>query len=190
MYSVIVLRFTNRLLESLLFQVLNHNPYPVHQHLPHSSDFIPEDALLITDQLPNHKPELTVLIVSGVATQTLPFNAAFGLVSHQSDVEEILFCLQAVTQGRPYVSPFLAQEQLTRLESAAATSPVPNPVAQLSRRQREVFALLRQGKTKNEIADQLFLSRHTVERHRADIQRELNLRGRNCLVRFAATHGM
>lgn len=188
MSSAIVLRLHNRLLESSLFQILNAHAFSIHTY---QSDLLPhlrDDALLITDHLPGHGPERTILIVASLPNKSLPFNEAFGLVSQYSDVHEIILCLQAIKLGGRYISPFLVQERLGVDEPTQDALPSPNQLAQLSRREREVFTLLRKGNTLKEVANALFISRHTAERHRASIQSKLKLKGRNCLVRFVATY--
>jgi DNA-binding CsgD family transcriptional regulator len=66
---------------------------------------------------------------------------------------------------------------------------VPAP-DQLSRREREVLALLALGHTNREIAEQLELSVRTVEWHRARIQAKLHVTGRAALAQVARTHGL
>jgi DNA-binding CsgD family transcriptional regulator len=58
-------------------------------------------------------------------------------------------------------------------------------VTELSDREFEVLQLLGQGKGTRQIADQLRLSIKTVDTHRANIKRKLNLRGASELVRYA-----
>lgn len=58
-------------------------------------------------------------------------------------------------------------------------------VNQLSAREKEVLALIALGITTQEIADKLFISKKTVESHRINIKRKLNLRNLNELIKFA-----
>ena len=59
----------------------------------------------------------------------------------------------------------------------------------LSRREREVFRLLILGYSNGEIAGLLHLSVRTVESHRANLQRKLELGSRAALVRYALERG-
>jgi len=56
---------------------------------------------------------------------------------------------------------------------------------QLTPREREVLGLLTLGLTNREIAARLYLSTRTVETHRANLQRKLQVRRRSELVAFA-----
>jgi DNA-binding CsgD family transcriptional regulator len=74
-----------------------------------------------------------------------------------------------------------------RLQAAAADVPAPD---KLSRREREVLALLALGHTNREIAEQVHLSIRTVEWHRARIQAKLRVTGRAALAQVARAHGL
>lgn len=60
------------------------------------------------------------------------------------------------------------------------------PVA-LTRRHREVLAMVGTGMSTREIAAELHISPKTVENHRTELCNRLNLSGTLCLVRFSAT---
>jgi DNA-binding CsgD family transcriptional regulator len=81
------------------------------------------------------------------------------------------------------------------IDETLATSP-PTPAAdvpgpdELSRREREVLALLALGHTNREIAEQVHLSVRTVEWHRARIQTKLHVTGRAALAQVARTYGL
>ena len=74
-----------------------------------------------------------------------------------------------------------------RLAALGPQAPTPD---KLSRREREVLALLALGHTNREIAEQIHLSIRTVEWHRARIQAKLRLTGRAALAQFARKHGL
>jgi DNA-binding CsgD family transcriptional regulator len=78
---------------------------------------------------------------------------------------------------------------LADLPVSASADAVPAPDA-LSRREREVLALLALGHTNREIAEQVKLSVRTVEWHRARIQAKLQVTGRAALAQVARTHGL
>jgi DNA-binding NarL/FixJ family response regulator len=60
----------------------------------------------------------------------------------------------------------------------------------LTRREREIFALVVRGQRTSEIATQLEISTRTIETHRARILRKLRAHSTGDLVRYAATHGL
>jgi DNA-binding NarL/FixJ family response regulator len=64
------------------------------------------------------------------------------------------------------------------------------PAALLTRREREMLFLIGEGFSNKEIAESLVLSVKTVEAHRANLSRKLNIRSRAGLMRIAMTGGM
>ena len=81
----------------------------------------------------------------------------------------------------------LDENPAPRLRESAADVPAPDS---LSRREREVLALLALGHTNREIAEQVHLSVRTVEWHRARIQTKLHVTGRAALAQVARTYGL
>jgi DNA-binding CsgD family transcriptional regulator len=75
------------------------------------------------------------------------------------------------------------------IAAASGEADVPELDA-LTRREREVLALLALGHTNREIAEQVHLSVRTVEWHRARIQSKLHVTGRAALAQVARTHGL
>lgn len=60
-----------------------------------------------------------------------------------------------------------------------------NDTIMLSKREKEILRLIGEGKTSNEISDILFIGKTTVDTHRKNILKKLNIHGKSDLVRFA-----
>jgi LuxR family transcriptional regulator, maltose regulon positive regulatory protein len=67
---------------------------------------------------------------------------------------------------------------------------VESPLAQLSKRELEVLALVAEGLTNLEIADRLVLSEHTVHRHVTNLLRKLGLPSRAAASTLAGRYGL
>lgn len=76
------------------------------------------------------------------------------------------------------------------LSDAQVANDLPNLLAQLSPRQRQVLQLVAHGYTSREIAQQLTISVKTVETHRSNIMNKLGVRNVTGLVRFAVEAGL
>lgn len=98
-----------------------------------------------------------------------------------SSNEELLSALGSVDSGRFFVTHTVQQEidrkKMYRDRFAQKMK--------LTRRELEIVQRLARGLTSQEIADQLFLSLHTVETHRKNIFRKLEINNIADLVRFA-----
>jgi DNA-binding NarL/FixJ family response regulator len=70
------------------------------------------------------------------------------------------------------------------------TEEIRDPLAALSRREREVLQLVVEGKTSAEIADTLFLSVKTIETYRSRLMQKLGIKDIPGLIKFAIQHGL
>ena len=105
---------------------------------------------------------------------------AAGYVHKSSTVNDLREAIRAVAGGERYLSPVLGVQSLGPGDCAG----------KLGRREREVLALLAEGKRSAEIARRLGISPATVEVHRRNIMRKLDLHTIAELTRFALRHGL
>ena len=93
---------------------------------------------------------------------------------------------RAVAPGG-YVTPMLTDFLLNR-RSAIAVGEEGTPLAALTPAERAVLRLVAEYKTSKQIAEDLFISIRTVERHRSNIAAKLELAGSHALLQFALEH--
>ncbi|MFK7733188.1 MAG: response regulator [Pseudomonadales bacterium] len=60
----------------------------------------------------------------------------------------------------------------------------------LTSRERQVLKMLVEGLTNQEIADKLYISQHTVRKHRENVNKKLNMKSPAALARFAISCGL
>lgn len=99
--------------------------------------------------------------------------------------KELFSAIETIRRNRTYVSPSLAEDLADFWAHGREGSG--GPV--LSNREREVLKLIAEGKSNKDIARILFISVHTVERHRANLMRKLNLKKTADLVKYAIQKG-
>jgi DNA-binding NarL/FixJ family response regulator len=109
-------------------------------------------------------------------------DGADGYLLKDSAVQDLVAAIEAVQAGRAYYSPPVQRElsELLRAHSAP-----PRPMDTLTEREREVVGLVVKGLSTREIATQLDISTRTVETHRANLMRKLNLKSVALLTQFA-----
>jgi len=105
-----------------------------------------------------------------------------GFVLKENAVADIVSAIHSVMEGKHYISPSLSQYLLHR------TRPQPqatNTIADLTPAESNILKLIAEQKTTKTIADELFISPKTVEKHRSNICTKLNLHGAYALLKFA-----
>jgi DNA-binding NarL/FixJ family response regulator len=114
-------------------------------------------------------------------------DGADGYLLKDSAVQDLVAAIEAVQAGRAYYSPPVQRElsELLRAHSAP-----PRPMDTLTEREREVVGLVVKGLSTREIATQLDISTRTVETHRANLMRKLNLKSVALLTQFAIREGL
>ena len=111
-----------------------------------------------------------------------------GYVLKDSAVSDIVSAIKSVARGRPFLSPALSLLLLKRRRRAEELENEKPGLHLLTPSEKRVLKLIAEDKTSKEIGEELFVSYRTVEAHRANISRKLDLHGSLALVKFAVTH--
>jgi two-component system response regulator NreC len=141
-------------------------------------------------------PEVNVLVLTMHENEEYVYqilkSGAAGYVLKSAGKDELITAIRAAAKGEKFFSPRISQlmaEGYVRRVEQAATEVAPGDVP-LTRREREVLALVVDGMTNQQIADQLFISPRTVDTHRTNIMQKLNIHDLANLVRYAIEHGI
>jgi DNA-binding NarL/FixJ family response regulator len=144
-------------------------------------------------EISRRKPEMRVLILSMHDNEQYFFEAlkagASGYVLKTVADRDLIEACRATMRGEPFLYPAavraLVRDYLDRASRGEAT-----PEDPLSPRELEVVKLIAEGFTSEEIAGQLFISKKTVDRHRANVLEKLGMRNRVELTRYAIRRGL
>ena len=118
------------------------------------------------------------------------FNAALdagakGFVVKDGALIEIVNCINAVAAGKNYISPQLSTYLVNLASRVNALAQAKPSLKDLTAAERKILKFIADEKTSRQIADELFISVRTVDRHRANICEKLDLHGTNALIKFA-----
>ncbi|EMR13761.1 LuxR family two component transcriptional regulator [Methylophaga lonarensis MPL] len=134
-------------------------------------------------------PSAKILVLSvhedSVFTTRAMQAGALGFIPKRSAPEEMLKAVELVARGKTCIAPEIAQQIAMQKLTGSE-----NPLDVLSQREFEVFRLLAEGKTVNEIADILNLSPKTVGTHHTNIKQKLNVANSAELARLAIRSGL
>ena len=111
-----------------------------------------------------------------------------GYLLKESAVEDIVAGIKAVATGENFISPQLTSFLFQRSRRNNVFNQNEKNISDLTTAERRVLKLIADEKTSREIAEILFISVRTVERHRENICTKLNIHGSNALLKFAILH--
>ncbi len=115
---------------------------------------------------------------------------ASGYVPKRAAPEELITAINAAAIGEVYLYPSLAKLLVRDFLSAERPAGEKINLDGLTEREHEVLTHLAEGASNHEIASSLIISPKTVERHRENLMRKLNLHSRSDLVRYAIRKGI
>ena len=135
----------------------------------------------------------TEVIFLTIHNDEVMFNEAIdlgakGYVLKQSALEEIIDCIKIVAKNQFCVSPSLTTFLINRQRRSLNLTAEKPTIKNLTRSEKRILQMIADDKSTKEIADELFISPTTVEKHRANICRKLDLKGGYALLKFALTH--
>lgn len=139
---------------------------------------------------------MAILVISAWSGEDQIMDAlragASGYVLKERDELEVSLSIRSVLRGGTPIDPFIARRILAQL----SLSPVDTPedgaenTPDLTQREHEILNRVAEGLSNREIADKLFLSRHTVEGHIKNIYRKLAVSSRTKAVNTARSLGL
>jgi DNA-binding NarL/FixJ family response regulator len=136
-------------------------------------------------------PGVKVIALSAYSDQRFVLDmmraGASAYVTKAEAGDELLRAINAVRQNRNYFCPDVANVVAGALSSGGDQGKLS---AQLGARERQVLQLVAEGCTSAQIADQLHIAASTVEVHRRNIMRKLNMHSVAELTRYAIHSGL
>lgn len=151
-------------------------------------DGLEATAELLGDPDPPRIVMLTTFDLDEAAARAIRQGAS-GFLLKDADPEFLLAAIRTVHAGSAVIAASATRDLFAHVTDAVAPR-VPDAYAQLTDREREIFALAARGLSNSEIAAREFLSEATVKTHISRILAKLGLRDRVQLVVFAFDHGL
>ena len=140
-----------------------------------------------TSQILKENPEIKVIGLSMHSNkkfiQSLFKAGGFGYLLKDGDSEELITAITVVMQNRKYLSKSINQKYLSSIDDDLDT-------AKLSSREIEVLQLIAEGNSSKEMGEKLFLSSKTVDVHKNNIMKKLNLFTIPELTKYAIREGL
>ena len=139
-----------------------------------------------TTQAMKDHPEMKIVALSMYGDdeyiQNMIEAGASGFLLKSSDFSEVRSAILNVSQGNNYFTEEILYKLVQRLKSR---STVAEAQVTLSDREKEVLSLICKGLSNQEIADELFISKRTVDHHRASLLTKTDTKNTASLVVYA-----
>ena len=150
------------------------------------------NGLAVTELLRKEQPNVKVLVLSVHSNKEFIFRiiqaGAHGYISKVAPPGELVRAIQSVVDGEAFFSPEIARAALNQLVNSGGKQEP--PFVQLTVREREVLALIAEGRSNKEVASRLGIGVRTIETHRERIMRKLKIHTIAGLTRFAILNGI
>ncbi|MGD8997842.1 MAG: response regulator transcription factor [Anaerolineae bacterium] len=115
---------------------------------------------------------------------------ACGYVPKRAAPRLLLSAIRAAAEGEVFLDPSVASSLVQTCLGRKRRGAGPAAYDGLTARQRQVLTLVAEGFSNRQISEKLDISIHTVQRHRANIRRQLDLDGGVDLVKYALRKGL
>ena len=115
---------------------------------------------------------------------------ADGYVLKDATHDELMMAIESVLKGKIYLSPGVSGKVVEGYLEGKESRIPPSMLELLSQREREVLKLIAEGYKNKEIATDLCISLKTVEKHRANLMKKLDLHNAAALTAYAIEQGL
>ena len=155
-----------------------------------------ETGMQLTRKIRGQFPQTRILIISmhsKIDYIVEAFQAgATGYVVKESAAERLIQGIDAVSSGEYFLDTSISQEVVVKLMKAPVKEArsADADYGSLTPREQEIMRMLAEGTSKKDIAEYLCIAPKTVENHRANIMRKLNLHTAMDLVKYAHRLGL
>jgi DNA-binding NarL/FixJ family response regulator len=117
-------------------------------------------------------------------------SGADGYIPKDASANELMMAIKSILMGKRYLSPSVSNVVIEGYLESRRTSESITPWDKLTKREREILKLIAEGHKNKDIADYLCISVKTVEKHRANLMKKLDLHSAAALTAYAMERGL
>ncbi|MGD8483560.1 MAG: response regulator transcription factor [Thioalkalispiraceae bacterium] len=139
-------------------------------------------------------PEVKILVLTMHSSETHIFDAlnsgADGYVLKEDDHNELINAINSILNGKKYLSPSISTNIVNGYLNPQSDAKHTSSWDLLTRREREIVKLIAEGYRSKDIAEYLSISIKTVEKHRTNLMKKLDLHSVSSLTNYAIQQGI
>ncbi len=152
------------------------------------------NGLAAIKEIKRQSPETKVLALTIHKTEEYILEAfqsgADGYCLKDSTHHELVMAIHSVLEGKTYLSPDISEKVLTGYLDGKKTIRTEPAWESLTQREKEILKLIGEGYKNKEIGDYLCISVKTVEKHRANLMKKLDLHNVSALTAYSIDKGL
>jgi DNA-binding NarL/FixJ family response regulator len=152
------------------------------------------DGLSAIKEIKTRSPNTKILALTIHESEDFILEAfksgADGYCLKDASSSELLMAIKSVLSGKRYLSPGISDKVLEGYIEGRKTLKTSSSWDTITQREREILKLVGEGYKNKEIADFLYISTKTVEKHRSNIMRKLDIHTASGLTALAIEKGL
>jgi len=152
------------------------------------------DGLDAIAEIKNRRPDTKVLVLTVHKAEEYVYASlkagATGYLLKDATRSELMLAVESVLENKPYISPGISGKLVSAYLEGKRPLESDSSLGLLTQRERQILKLIGEGHRNKEIADYLCISPKTVEKHRANLMKKLDLHTAAALTAFALDKGL
>lgn len=153
------------------------------------------DGLQLTRQIKENYPNIHILVLTvneeAADIQDAYQSGALGYIMKKASRKQLEEAIKTVARGEKYFSPEAMEAMMSpKVRSEESNAAIRKKVEGLTKREIEIVKLLAEELSSTEIAKKLFITSGTVESHRHNILRKLDVKSTIGVIKFAIKSGI
>ncbi|MBW2107609.1 MAG: response regulator transcription factor [Deltaproteobacteria bacterium] len=152
------------------------------------------DGLDAIGEIKRRVPDIKVLVLTVHKAEEYIYQSlsagADGYLLKDATYDELKMAIATVLDGKPYISPSISGKLVEAFLQGSKSVPAVRSADTLTTRERQVVKLIAEGYKNKDIAGLLCISIKTVEKHRANVMRKLDLHNASAITAYALEQGI
>ena len=152
------------------------------------------DGVQVAGRIKKSLPRIKIIVLTSYSDDQFLYEflklGVSGFVLKDSASQELIYSIRKSHEGMVFFDPSVSKKVMEKFTQVSGGKSDFVNYGKLSDREKEVLRLVAEGCATKEVAEKLYISPKTVENHRANIMKKLNIRDRTGLTKYALRLGL
>ncbi len=152
------------------------------------------DGVQVAGKIKKSLPRIKIIVLTSYSDDQFLYEflklGVSGFVLKDSASQELIYSIRKSHEGMVFFDPSVSKKVMEKFTQVSGGKSDFVNYGKLSDREKEVLRLVAEGCATKEVAEKLYITPKTVENHRANIMKKLNIRDRTGLTKYALRLGL